>query len=144
MDWLRALARTCEPEAPCGLIDGAAGKVIEGVSLPDFDGCTFWTWAGWDNEKPAHLYAGWPVAIRTAWTKTPTGARRLALDEDGPPGVEWTRGALGIAALSRRSIEADPRPHHPLAPIVRAWTKRPLGVCALERTACGGGRPGGP
>ena len=102
---LREMARTCEPEAPGGLIEG----------------CGLWTWTGWDNDETAHLYAHWPVAIRTAWTKTPTGARRLALDEDGPPGVEWTRGALEIAALSRRWIEADPRPAFPLAPILQAW-----------------------
>ena len=117
---LQALARIAEPDAPDGLIGG----------------CTFTAWRGWDGTDPAQLWARWPVAMRTAWTATESGARRLRRGEDGPPGVEWIRGSLaGPLAVSRRWIEADPdtRPAHPLAPIVKAWQKRRVEIEANKR-----------
>ena len=98
---LQALARIAVPDAPPALIDG----------------CRFWELEGGGTDHD--LYVAWPMV---AWD-----GRKLL---DSGDRMDWIRGALGIEALSRRWIEADPdtRPGHPLAPIVRAWIERPRGL----------------
>ena len=94
-DLLRELARTCEPEAPGDVMERVCFFVYEGVVVRD----------GVTAEGP-HLFGHWP---------TDTTGKVLG------GGGRWISNPRMIDNLSRRWLEAEPRPRHPLAPIVRAW-----------------------
>ena len=97
---LQELARTCEPDAPGDVIERLRFFAYEGVMIRD---------GGVTAEGP-HLFGGWP---------TDTTGKVIG------GGGGWIANPRLIESLSRRWIEADPRPRHPLAPIVRAWIDRP-------------------
>ena len=101
-DRLRELARTCEPEAPGDVIERLCFFVYEGVVVRD----------GVTAEGP-HLFGYWP---------TDTAGKVLG------GGGRWIPNPRMIDNLSRRWLEAEPRPRHPFAPIVRAWIGRPRDV----------------
>ena len=68
--------------------------------------------------------------------KVPTYSADWPTDTTGKViggGGGWIANLRLIESLSRRWIEADPRPRHPLAPIVRAWLARPPVVAAESR-----------
>ena len=105
---LQELARTCEPDAPGDVIERLRFFAYEGVVIRD---------GGVTAEGP-HLFGHWP---------TDTTGKVIG------GGGGWIANPRLIDNLSRRWIEADPRPRHPLAPIVRAWLARPPVVAAESR-----------
>ena len=78
------------------------------------------------------------VAMQVAAHEAKLGHGRLATDlRDIIDQAKNRRGAGSPVPIGR--------PRGELANLLEAsYPKARLGVCALERTACGGGRPGGP
>ena len=92
--------------------------MIERLRFSIYEGVVIRRDLGGVTVEGPHLFGGWP---------TDTTGKVIG------GGGGWIANLRLIESLSRRWIEADPRPRHPLAPIVEAWLKRPPVVAAVTR-----------